>query len=289
MSFPLPSRPSVSAYIPCYNNAKTLEKAIAGIRSQSVPVDDFFVVDDGSTDSSREIAAGLQVRVIEMKTNQGRGAARARAMQEAQHDLVLCCDATNRLREDFLQFALPTFENEKAAAVCGRLMDPNVSGVLGRWRARHLFQQTENPGAIHPKSLITWGTLMRKSAVFSVGNFNARLRFGEDYELGVRLLDAGYQVFLDPTLIVATQIQNTLAETMERYFRWNDDGSRRRILHDFLRAQVVALKILLPRDLQASDPLAVPITLLMPFYGISYSSHLRGATPDPGSDRRRVP
>ncbi len=280
MSLSPASFPPVSAYIPCYNNAKSLEKAIGGIQAQSIPVDDFFIVDDGSTDASRKIAADLHIRVIEMKTNQGRGAVRARAMQEARHDLVLCCDATNRLREDFLHLALFTLEDAQTAAVCGRLVDTNVSGVVGRWRARHLFRQAENPGPIHPKTLITWGTLMRKSAVLSVGNFNPTLRFGEDYELGMRMKKAGYQTFQDPALIVITQVRNTLAETMERYLRWNYDGPPRHLLRDFLQAQVVALKILLPRDFQASDPLAVLITLLMPYYRIFYGGYHRGTLPD---------
>jgi glycosyltransferase involved in cell wall biosynthesis len=275
MNLPLSSIPNISAYVPCYNNAKTLEKAITGIRDQSVKVDELFVMDDGSTDTSREVAAALQVRVVEMKVNQGRGAIRARAMEEARHDLVLCCDATNRLHENFLQGALPTFENARVAAVCGRLTDTNVSGVLGRWRARHLLQQTETPGAMHPNCLITWGTLMRKSAVIKAGNFDPKLRFGEDYELGQRLIGAGYEIYMDPALIVAIQVQNTLAQLMERFSRWSDDGAQPWTFHDFMKAQVVALKICLPRDLRAGDPLAAMISLLMPYYRVYYSNHRR--------------
>jgi glycosyltransferase involved in cell wall biosynthesis len=271
-----PSSPKVSAYIPCYNNARTIERAISGILAQSVPVDDFFIVDDGSTDSSREVVKALNVRVIEMGTNQGRGAVRARAMEEASHDLVLCCDATNRLKEDFLQGALVSFSDPQVAAVLGKLVDLEVSGVVSRWRARHLFRQFEDPGPIHKNSLITWGTLMRKSAVLKVGNYNTTMRFSEDYELGRRLEDAGYQVLMDSTLIVATQVKNTLGQTMERFLRWQYRKAQRRTFRDFISAHVVALRILLPRDYRDRDFLAMLISLVTPYYMIATSNRFQG-------------
>jgi len=268
------SIPSISAYIPCYNNAKTLEVAISGIQRQSIKVDDLFVVDDGSKDASREIASALQVRVIEMKVNQGRGAVRARAMEEARHDFVLCCDATNRLQGDFLQLALPWFADAKVAGVCGRLMDLDISGALGRWRARHLFRQDELLSS-RRDNLSTWGTLMRKSAVMNTGNFNRKLRFGEDFELGKRLMAAGYETHFDPKLVVATQIRNNLAQTMERFFRWHAIESRGLTLHDFIRAQVLAIRVLAPKDLKNRDPLAAVISLLTPYYKIRHYYHLK--------------
>jgi cellulose synthase/poly-beta-1,6-N-acetylglucosamine synthase-like glycosyltransferase len=270
---------SISAYIPCYNNAGTLEAAIIGIQGQAVKVDELFVVDDGSIDASREVAAALQVRVIEMKVNQGRGAVRARAMEEARHELVLCCDATNRLREDFLEGALPRFTDLKVAGVCGRLMDLNVSGALGRWRARHLFRQ-DAPSTFRRDNLSTWGTLMRKSSVMKAGNFNSKLRFGEDYELGRRLMDAGYEILFDPSLIVATQVRNTLAQTMERFFRWHWDGSRQLTPHNFMRAQALALKALAPEDLRDGDPAAALISLLTPYYQLIYYYNLKKMPPE---------
>src|ERR1700742_1106392 len=97
----------ISAYIPCYNNAKTVGLTIQGIREQTYPVQELFVVDDASTDESVAIAKDLGVRVVSMGKNQGRGPVRARAMEEAGHEFVLCCDATNRLPPPFLEKAMP--------------------------------------------------------------------------------------------------------------------------------------------------------------------------------------
>ena len=67
----------ISAYVPCFNNSDTLTLAVDSIRAQSVPVDEWFVVDNASTDGSAE---SMEARVLRLEQNAGRGGARARAM-----------------------------------------------------------------------------------------------------------------------------------------------------------------------------------------------------------------
>ena len=54
----------ISAYAPCFNNAITLLDALESIRLQTVPVDELFIVDDGSSDGSESLALELGCRVI---------------------------------------------------------------------------------------------------------------------------------------------------------------------------------------------------------------------------------
>ena len=87
----------VSAYVPCFNNAATVRRAVESLLAQTVPPDEIIVIDDGSTDGSCEQLAGLPVRSIRHETNLGRGATRGHAMREVRHEFVLSCDATNAL------------------------------------------------------------------------------------------------------------------------------------------------------------------------------------------------
>src|ERR1700734_2369279 len=165
----------VSAYIPCYNNAGTVGLTIQGIQNQTHSVDELFVVDDGSTDHSAEVVEGLGVRVIRMGKNKGRGAVRAQAMEAARNELVLCCDATNRLAPNFVETALTWFSSEQVVGVNGRWYDRHVRTAIDRWRARHLFQQDLPMVVKRRSSFSTHGAMLRKSAVLQVGNYN-RLR-----------------------------------------------------------------------------------------------------------------
>ena len=80
----------ISAYIPCFNNEKTLKACIESIKNQTLPVDELFVVDDGSSDASLKIIKSKNIRVVKMKLNQGRGAVRNKAMKLARNEWVLC-------------------------------------------------------------------------------------------------------------------------------------------------------------------------------------------------------
>src|SRR5689334_15963113 len=52
-------RPSVSVIVPTYNRAEFLERIIASIFGQTVSVHELLLVDDGSTDDTRHVVAGL--------------------------------------------------------------------------------------------------------------------------------------------------------------------------------------------------------------------------------------
>lgn len=260
----------VSAYIPCYNNAQTVGLTIQSIQNQTCPVDELFVVDDGSIDNSVAVIESLGVRVIRLEKNQGRGAVRAQAMEAARNEWVLCCDATNRLSANFAEIAIKWFSSEQVVGVYGRWYDRNVQTPIDRWRARHLFQQEIPQKITHHRPLSTYGAMVRKSAVLRAGNYNRLLRHGEDFDLGIRLLAMG-DVVSDPALEVEPVAHNTLFQVMERFTRWNRASIQNYTLSHFIESHVVAWKILIPRDLQKGDWPAALISAMLPYFSVAYA------------------
>jgi glycosyltransferase involved in cell wall biosynthesis len=270
-NMPAPLEPKrVSAYIPCYNNAQSVGLAIQGIQNQTHPVDELFVVDDGSTDHSLDVVERLGVPVIRMGSNQGRGAVRAQAMEAARNEFVLCCDATNRLAANFLEGALAWFTSEEILAVYGRWFDRNARTTIDRWRARHLFQQDIVQQVAHGRDLSTHGAVVRKSAALKAGNYNRLLHHGEDFELGIRFLELGDVIF-DPSLEVGPVVSNTYFQVMERYSRWNRSAMKNYTLRDFFNSQVVAWKIMIPRDVKNRDWRTALISASVPYFSFAHA------------------
>lgn len=258
--------PAYSAYVPCRNNRATVRAAVASVLAQQPPPAAMLLVDDGSADDPAAELAGLPVRVVRHASSLGRGAARARALQELGNAFVLGCDATNVLPAGFAARALRWMEDGRVAAAFGPLRDPAPQGAIARWRARHLFKQHVTAAAVRRQAdLATYGTLLRRSAVDAAGGFNPTLRQAEDADLGRRLLAMGADVVFDPELVVLANVRNTLAEVLERYWRWNAglDGATR--WRDYARNLSYAWH-LAGHDLRERDPAAAGVSLLMPHY-----------------------
>ena len=257
---------TISACVPCYNNASTVGEAVRSLIAQTIPVKDVFVVDDGSTDESVARAAEAGARIVSMGSNRGRGAARAAAIDATQTNLLLSVDGTGKLAPDFLERALPWFGNAKVAAVYGRITQDVARNVAERWRGRHLYRNEEVHHPALSGSLITWAFISRPSAVREVGNFNASLRHSEDRELGERLLRAGWQIAYEPRALVTTLGSNSMAEVLERYWRWHEGIRPSFRAANYIRNAIYAVKVLVRRDLAKGDIPCALVSLYLPHY-----------------------
>lgn len=256
----------ISGYVPCFNNRATVMLSVRSLQEQSPSPQEVFAIDDGSTDGSAEWLESHGIRVVRNGCNLGRGATRALAMQEAKGELVISCDATNRLHATFLHDALPWFEEPSTAAVFGRLTEVEGGTVANRWRARHLFKTQDTSLLRHRALLATWGVVMRKSTALAVGNFDCRLRHTEDAELGTRLLAAGYDVIFDPNLRVSCVAKNTVAQVFERYWRWNAGKDEAVSWSGYAKQVRYSLKVMCRQDIAAGDPLSAFLSFLVPHY-----------------------
>ena len=73
----------ISVVIPCYRCGATIDRAVASVLAQSLPVAEIILVDDASGDDTLEILTGIRercgselIRIVEASTNCGPGEAR---------------------------------------------------------------------------------------------------------------------------------------------------------------------------------------------------------------------
>jgi len=87
----------LSVIIPAYNEKETIEtllRLVRGVSVHGVRTKEIIVVDDGSTDGTREILERIEgIRIILHDKNQGKGGALKTGFQAANGDIVLIQDA----------------------------------------------------------------------------------------------------------------------------------------------------------------------------------------------------
>jgi glycosyltransferase involved in cell wall biosynthesis len=113
----------LSIVMPVFNEVSTLEPILQRVDAVKL-ADEIILVDDGSTDGTRELFPALQARYPELRiilheTNQGKGAAVRTGIQAAQGDLILIQDADLEYDPRDIQLLLDPIVEGKADVVYG--------------------------------------------------------------------------------------------------------------------------------------------------------------------------
>jgi len=128
----------LSVVIPCFNEAYTIEKIIAAVLSAPYPDKEIIIVDDCSTDGTKEILkekiAAKVSRIIYQNVNQGKGAALRQGIQAATGDVIIIQDADLEYDPAEYPKIIQPIIDDKADVVFGsRFMGAEAHRVVYFW------------------------------------------------------------------------------------------------------------------------------------------------------------
>jgi len=128
----------LSVIIPCYNERETIAE-ILGVVRREMPVEgEIIVVDDFSTDGTRELLQGelngAYDRLVEHPHNQGKGAALRSGIALAEGDIVLIQDADLEYDpREYTKLIKPIIDNKADAVYGSRFIGSEPHRVLYFW------------------------------------------------------------------------------------------------------------------------------------------------------------
>lgn len=109
----------VSVVIPTYNVEEYIAETLESVLAQSRPPDEIIVVDDASTDATREVVRRYPVTLLEQAENRGSCAARNRAIQAASGDVIATIDGDDLWAPDHLGVLTGMLERHPEAVAAG--------------------------------------------------------------------------------------------------------------------------------------------------------------------------
>jgi glycosyltransferase involved in cell wall biosynthesis len=196
----------------CYNAATTIERALDSCLAQDWPSYEVVVVDDRSTDGSRDILArraamNERIRVIEHPVNRGCAAARNTLVEVAQGDFVAFFDDDDVSRPDRLRLQhnrIVCYEQDVGTRLVacyasgqriysnGYVMPIRAVGAdgtppIGTEMADYLLYYKRLPSVFYGGGTPTCSLMARTSVFRDLKGFDTSMRRQEDVDFAIRL------------------------------------------------------------------------------------------------------
>lgn len=183
-------QPTVSVIVPNYNYEKTLAACLDAVFAQTCPPYEVIVVDDGSTDRSREIAASYPCRVVEGAGNRGVSAARNIGVREARGEILFFVDSDVALAPDAVANALRVLRDDPECGLVHGTYDTRPlfdDGPVEHYRVLHAhWWRRRSVGPVHTAVFAL--AAVRREVFAAAGPFHEGLRDAEDVEYSDRLV-----------------------------------------------------------------------------------------------------
>jgi glycosyltransferase involved in cell wall biosynthesis len=212
--------PRVSVLIGCWNNASTLGAAAESILTQTLSDLELVIVDDGSTDSTPQVAAGLaagdpRVRYLPL-AHMGISGSLNEGLRAATAGFVAFQDADDWSEPTRLERELAVFERRPEVVVVGCRMR-EFDGGGSELAPRTSFAAGDvNDVLMRFNPIPNSCAMVRRAVVLDAGGFDPRYLYSMDYDLWLRLAERGRVVTLDEPLAARVMGGANVAARKER-------------------------------------------------------------------------
>jgi glycosyltransferase involved in cell wall biosynthesis len=195
------NQPLVSVIIPVYNGNRYLSEAIQSVLEQTYEPVEIIVVDDGSTDSTAEIAQSYpDIRYI-YQHNQGNATAKNTGISSAKGELITFLDADDLWTSNKLNIQVnDLLENPQIyCCICKMrtFLEPGTE-----WPSWVKKDQIESDVTAYLPSAL----LVRKTIFERIGNFDPSYRRANDSDWVFRAKDAGFLMKIIPEVLLYRRI-----------------------------------------------------------------------------------
>lgn len=188
-------QPLVTVITPAYNAERFIKETMDSVLAQSISDWEMIVLDDGSTDATREIVAAYmrtdpRIRLVVNEKNMGVARTRNRGIEMARGQYVAFLDSDDVWLPEKLEFQLAKMADADAQiGYCSYAIVDEASNPV---RADYLVPPQAQFEDLLRENYIQCSAMLIRADVLKTIRFNPDY-YHEDYVLGLDMLQAGYR------------------------------------------------------------------------------------------------
>ncbi|CAM4345029.1 glycosyltransferase family 2 protein [Gillisia limnaea] len=174
----------ISIIIPTYNRSGSILKAIKSVIDQTSDSWELIIVDDGSDDDTYEvIKTFLDHPKVQYSFQENKGVSSARnyGASKAIGEFLMFLDSDDYIFPGLISEIQDLYLNEYDL-ICWEVLK-TINGVQSLWKIQQLDIMYKNLKL----NLLAGSVAYRKSIFYAVGGYDEYIKFGENYELGLRI------------------------------------------------------------------------------------------------------
>ncbi len=220
---------SASVIIPVLNGANTIANTLWALVSQAggPAQTEIIVVDNGSTDNTREVVSQFDVRLLD-ETTRGPSAARNRGLHAATGDVILYTDADTLPTRRWLAELMAAFDDPGTIIAGGRVLGYPPKTTAERFMATYGIWEPEN-NIFRPvfPFVPSLNLAVRRNAALAIGGWDEDMLTGEDVDFSYRILEqfAG-RISYRPQAILFHQHRQTADELRKQAWTYGEGGAQ---------------------------------------------------------------
>lgn len=186
--------PVISIIVPCYNQASFLPEALNSVYNQTFTNWECIIVNDGSTDDTKEVAS-IWLQKDERfkyvsKLNGGLSSARNAGIEISKSKYILPFDADDKLHPTYLEKAIPIIENNDTIEVF-------TSKVQFFGVKNNVYQLPKYAfETLLLKNCFIACSIFKKASYLKVGGYDENLKSFEDWDFWISILKNGGNAYV---------------------------------------------------------------------------------------------
>lgn len=203
--------PKVSVVIPSYNCREYINQAVSSVLSQTCDDYEVIIVDDCSTDGTREILREIKnpkIKVVLLEKNQGPSVARNQGISLSHGKYIAFLDSDDAWLTDKLKKQLSLFEgDEDIGLVYSDCLLVDKLGDITNGRKKRLFDYfAPQKGRVFEKLLVsnfipTSSVIFKREIAEDIGFFDGQYLVGQDFDYFLRISRKYIIDYIDEPLV----------------------------------------------------------------------------------------